>query len=156
MKRNPIARHRLYLSSLHELSASSSEEALSDGRPLLVSQSASCRPLTSHEGKPRQMTAIVRDELVEIDIPSLQTRIQRESAVQGVYDVKEVLGSSMPWRVTLHGAVSPCFLGALCNCRDAVQQAGHEFRILLTEGVKEISDASLWSLIEHFHVEYEK
>lgn len=155
MKRNPITRHRLYLSSLHELSASSSEEALSDGRPQLVSQSDSCRPLTSHEGEPRQMTAIVRDELVEIHIPSLRNRIQRERATQGVYDVREVLGSDLHWQVTLHGAVSPCFLGVLCNCRDVVREAGREFRILLTEGVKEMSDASLWLLIEHFHVEYE-
>lgn len=155
MKRNPITRHRLFLSALHELPSPSSEGRRSDSRGL-ISYGEMDRSRASQRGEQLQIAATVRDELVEIQIPSLRTQIQRENAVQGVYDVKEVLGCSMPWRVTLHGAVSPCFLGALCNCRDAVQQTGHEFRILLTEGVKEISDAVLWSLIEHFHVEYEK
>lgn len=36
-----------------------------------------------------------------------------------------------------------------------MREVGLESNAFLTEGVTEISDASLWSLIEHFHVEYE-
>jgi len=153
MKRSPIVRHQLVLSPLQ------GERAIDSG--CQHSSSGEFQLPDAHCSSQRgqgvlQLSATVREHYIEIEVPSLLTEMAAENALQGIYDVKEILGLNLNWRVILYGAVSVRFLGALSNCREALEQAGHTLTLILTERVKEMSDACFSTLVENFYVEYQK